>query len=268
MSYILEALKKAEQQRGLGRVPGLDSVHEQVRGGARRRWLWALTGVLILNAAVLLVVVWPEQWWDRRVELAVQSAPPPAVYPSEALSEQPLSPRAVQAEVPHSTGEPAEPLQFPVPADDGENTIIHEVGLTVVDRALVIGNGSLVVDYVQAAVNNQSPPAFYESRPFRDMVARVPAEACSYAVSDLSAYVRFLADEIRTAAARTSAPSIIAVVRMLWREFAWMARAMWRCVTCATSCASTPASSSSLRVASSNSSSEASTGSASWAISS
>jgi hypothetical protein len=96
-------------------------------------------------------------------------------------------------------------LQFPVPADDGENTIIHEVGLTVVDRALVIGNGSLVVDYVQAAVNNQSPPAFYESRPFRDMVARVPAEACSYAVSDLSAYVRFLADEIRTAAARTSA---------------------------------------------------------------
>ena len=95
-------------------------------------------------------------------------------------------------------------LQFPVPADDGENTIIHEVGLTVVDRALVIGNGSLMVDYVQAAVNNQSPPAFYESRPFQDMIARMPDEACSYAVSDLSAYVRFFTNEIRTAAARTN----------------------------------------------------------------
>jgi general secretion pathway protein B len=118
MSYILEALKKAEQQRGLGRVPGLDSVHEQARGGARRRWLWALTGVLILNVAVLLVVVWPEQWWDRRVELAVQSAPPPADYPSEALSEQPLSPRAVQAEVPHPTGEPARQPLLSAPAPE------------------------------------------------------------------------------------------------------------------------------------------------------
>ena len=96
-------------------------------------------------------------------------------------------------------------LQFPVPADDGQNTIIHEVGLTVVDRALVIGNGSLMVDYVQAAVNNQGLPAFYESRPFRDMLSRLPPEACSYAVSDLSAYVRFFSDEIRTAVASARA---------------------------------------------------------------
>jgi len=121
MSYILEALKKAEQQRGLGRVPGLDSVHEQARAGARRRWLWTLTGVLILNAAVLLVVVRPDQWWDRRVDVAVQSTSPPAAYQSEGLSEQPLSPRAVQAEVPHPTGDPAEPLQFPVPAPDRQS---------------------------------------------------------------------------------------------------------------------------------------------------
>jgi general secretion pathway protein B len=118
MSYILEALKKAEQQRGLGRVPGLDSVHEQARGGARRRWLWTLTGVLILNAAVLLVVVWPDQWWDRRVELAVQSASPAADYQSGGPSEQPLSPQAAQAEVPYSTGEPVRQPQLSAPAPD------------------------------------------------------------------------------------------------------------------------------------------------------
>ena len=96
-------------------------------------------------------------------------------------------------------------LQFPVPAEDGASTSIHEVGLTVVDRALVIGDGSLMVDYVQAAVNHQGPPAFYESRPFQDMLARLPPEACSYTVSDLSAYVRFFTDEIRTAVASASA---------------------------------------------------------------
>jgi general secretion pathway protein B len=116
MSYILEALKKAEQQRGLGRVPGLDSVHEQARGGARRRWLWALTGVLILNAVVLLVLVWPDQWRDGRVDVAVQSAPPPAAYQSEDLSEQPLPLRAVQAEVRHSADDRAEQLKLPAPA--------------------------------------------------------------------------------------------------------------------------------------------------------
>ncbi len=120
MSYILEALKKAEQQRGLGRVPGLDSVHEQARGGARRRWLWALTGVVILNAAVLLVLVWPDQWWDRRVDVPVQSAPPPVAYQPDSLSEQPLSSQAAQAQVRRPVGEPAEPLQLPAPPLDGQ----------------------------------------------------------------------------------------------------------------------------------------------------
>lgn len=135
MSYILEALKKAEQQRGLGRVPGLDSVHEQARGGARRRWLWALTGVLILNAAVLLVVVWPDQWRARRVDVAVQSAPPPAAYQSEHLSEQPLSSPAVQAEVRRPTGDLAEPLQFPVPAPDRQRQQQLPSGPAVVGEA-------------------------------------------------------------------------------------------------------------------------------------
>jgi len=118
MSYILEALKKAEEQRGLGRVPGLGSVHEQARGGARRRWLWALTGVLILNAAVLLALVWPDQWWDRRVGVAVQSTPPSAAYQSQGLAERGLTSRGVQSEVRLPTGDPAAQLQSPAPAFD------------------------------------------------------------------------------------------------------------------------------------------------------
>ena len=91
-------------------------------------------------------------------------------------------------------------LQFPVPSSDGETMAFTEIGLTVADRALLIGKANLLVDYVQAAVNNQGVPDFYESRPFKEMVARVPADACSYGWSDLSAYARFFMSEIRTAA--------------------------------------------------------------------
>lgn len=88
-------------------------------------------------------------------------------------------------------------LQFPTPSGDEGEMVYSEVGLTVVDRALVIGQGDLLVEYVQAAMHNQGVPEFYESRPFKEMLARVPAGACSYGLSDLSAYARFFMNEVR-----------------------------------------------------------------------
>jgi general secretion pathway protein B len=61
MSYILEALKKAEQQRELGRVPSIETVHEQVRNKGSSRWLWLITGIVGVNALVLLLSLWPEE---------------------------------------------------------------------------------------------------------------------------------------------------------------------------------------------------------------
>jgi hypothetical protein len=91
-------------------------------------------------------------------------------------------------------------LQYPVPSGDGQTTM-REVGITVIDRALVIGEGGLLVDYVQAAVNNAGEPEFYTSPMFTRMVAHVPAGACSYGVSDLAAYAGFFVDQVRTTAA-------------------------------------------------------------------
>ena len=90
-------------------------------------------------------------------------------------------------------------LQFPVPAGRGNEMRMGEVGLTVVDRALVIGEGGLLVDYVQAAVHNQGASEFYTRALFTDMAARVPADACSYGVSDLAAYARFFVDQLGSA---------------------------------------------------------------------
>jgi hypothetical protein len=87
-------------------------------------------------------------------------------------------------------------LQFPNPSGDEDEMIYSEVGLTVVDRAIVIGQGDLLVEYVQAANQNTGVPEFYASRPFQEMLARVPADACSYGLSDLSAYARFFMNEV------------------------------------------------------------------------
>lgn len=91
-------------------------------------------------------------------------------------------------------------LQFPNPSRSEDDMVYSEVGLTVVDRALVIGQGDLLVEYVQEANHNAGVPEFYASRPFQEMLARVPAEACSYGLSDLSAYARFFMNEVIQAA--------------------------------------------------------------------
>ncbi len=96
-------------------------------------------------------------------------------------------------------------LQFPVPEGGDDEAAYQDVGMTVVDRALVFGSGNLVVDYVQAAVNRQGTPPFDESRPFQEMAARVPAGACTYGMSDLSVYVRYLTAEVHKARALAEA---------------------------------------------------------------
>ena len=87
-------------------------------------------------------------------------------------------------------------IQFPMPTIEGGEPVFNAIGLTVVDRALIIGQGELLENYVQAAVNNQGEPEFYDSRPFKEMLARIPDNACSYGLSDMSAYARFFINEM------------------------------------------------------------------------
>jgi len=90
-------------------------------------------------------------------------------------------------------------IQFPMPAAEGGRPVYSEVGLTVADRALIIGQSNLLVDYVQAAVNNRSTPEFYDQPAFQEMMARIPRGACGYGMNDLSAYMRFYMNQFRTA---------------------------------------------------------------------
>jgi general secretion pathway protein B len=60
MSYILEALRKAERERNVGQVPDLTAVCALPPPPARKLWPWLLlVGVLSINAAVLAWVFIP-----------------------------------------------------------------------------------------------------------------------------------------------------------------------------------------------------------------
>jgi general secretion pathway protein B len=59
MSYILDALRRAERERQLRRVPSLETAHASRQPSSRRAWMWLLAGALVVHAAVLGVLLWP-----------------------------------------------------------------------------------------------------------------------------------------------------------------------------------------------------------------
>jgi len=79
MSYILDALKKAEHEREIGRVPGIGSEHEQPLLSGSRRWMLLLLGVLLINAVLLAFALWPKSPQVRQVSAAAPSNPAASV---------------------------------------------------------------------------------------------------------------------------------------------------------------------------------------------
>lgn len=119
MSYILDALRKAEQQRDLGQVPGLATEHEPPRRARQWPWPWILAALLTVNILLLawfLVVVRDA---DAPVAPApsTQTEPRPAPVDAAATrpADVPLAPREDEAADRHagSTAEPPAPAGMP-----------------------------------------------------------------------------------------------------------------------------------------------------------
>lgn len=101
MSYILEALRKAErQERRGGRVPTLATEHPSGPARLRRWWPWALVAAVALNAAVLHVVLRspgpvelpPATVASRQERTPARSAVPPAPAVLPSVSARPPAP--------------------------------------------------------------------------------------------------------------------------------------------------------------------------------
>lgn len=64
MSYILEALRKAEQERKLGQAPDWQSIALPLPSPRPRPWTWLLVVALLANAAAVTALFAPA-WRDR-----------------------------------------------------------------------------------------------------------------------------------------------------------------------------------------------------------
>jgi len=94
MSYILEALKKADQERGIGAVPNLATPHEVKRSQPRsHRWLWVVVTLLILNLVLVVMLL-----RDRGVEVPVTEQAP-LERRSSLANDQPAQPIKQTSEV-------------------------------------------------------------------------------------------------------------------------------------------------------------------------
>jgi general secretion pathway protein B len=60
MSFILDALKKSEAERKQKDAPGIASIPQSTERRGSSRWMWIIVGLLGINLAVLLgIVFWP-----------------------------------------------------------------------------------------------------------------------------------------------------------------------------------------------------------------
>jgi general secretion pathway protein B len=95
MSYILEALKKADREREIGAVPDLATPHEAERPRSRvNPWLWVVVALLGVNAAVLVILL-PDR--------ATERAGPPAV--TQRPLQRQADPSGAVAASPRQSGE-------------------------------------------------------------------------------------------------------------------------------------------------------------------
>jgi len=107
MSYILDALRKAEQERTFGHTPTLDSIYAPPPS-RQRFWPWLLAAVILSNVTVAAVV-----WWFWRQDLspaavATTVSPEVAPAPDEPVIEPAFEPDPVALSAPVSL--PSQPI--------------------------------------------------------------------------------------------------------------------------------------------------------------
>jgi len=84
MSYILDALKKAERERHLAKIPTVNTVHRISWDRRRPIWLWIAGAAVLANVAVLIWLLRPEPARDKGTP-----SPPVASAPMAAAPEKP-----------------------------------------------------------------------------------------------------------------------------------------------------------------------------------
>ena len=93
MSYILDALKRAERDRHLAHVPTLATIHASAHP-TRPRWLWVVGGVLLVNAIVVMLLL---RAGPGAGPTSTPSLAPPAAAPPTADVQKSAQPPATES---------------------------------------------------------------------------------------------------------------------------------------------------------------------------
>jgi general secretion pathway protein B len=128
MSFILDALKKSENERQRTTGPSLAEVRVVRRNAERPWWVVAVAALLVVNLGVLLVVLLrngdakPAQS-AQAAPAPVQSAPPPRAAPQQSYNAQPAPAQQYQYQ---QQQRPQQNYQQTVPTDPSVRSLADE----------------------------------------------------------------------------------------------------------------------------------------------
>ena len=111
MSYILDALKKADRERDLGEVPDLETAHWRARRHPRPQlWVWIVGALLVFNGLLIIYVLLDRDSGDVPPVADISRS---ESTPTERKPVMPLSRAPDDAELPATT-RPRVPVRPPV----------------------------------------------------------------------------------------------------------------------------------------------------------
>jgi len=117
MSYILEALKKAQAERQLGNAPTIHAPapsYAAPRAGQGAQWRYLALGVGIVVVAAAVALLWPRFAGEAPVRLAAVT--PPAAVAATAPATAPVATPAPPAAVIPAPAAVVQPAPAPAPA--------------------------------------------------------------------------------------------------------------------------------------------------------
>ena len=165
MSYILEALKKADQEHELGAVPDLATPHEAERSQTRSyRWPWIIVTLLSVNAVLVFMLLKDEDPEDVQVPVTAQF---PLEQQAAPINDQPAQPaqqtsEALISEAP-TPEKPMPPINEPK-LSGGEVVVLSEPAYMQDSKASILPEeeSGIRIDVMTTANENSQLQNWYE----------------------------------------------------------------------------------------------------------
>lgn len=181
MSYILEALRKADQEREAGAVPDLESVHQVAHPAPRSmRWIWILVALLVVNGVLMVLLATR----DTGTAVPRQASGPASGPGQESADAAPPATPVVAAAVP-SASTAARAVSVPKTAPNKvppkvDRPVPSAPAIPPVTAVVPAAKPAASAPVVQTAPGKAPPPVIATAAP----VPRVSAEAAGQGLRD------------------------------------------------------------------------------------